>query len=353
MAKITAIEHNAETLDPRHNLVTLGSLGSLDSPDSQRTIKPQDDVDSQTYIDPLNAMTEINVDLAHKVRVAAYCRVSTLAEEQELSFDTQLDYYKTLFENDDRYYLVGVYGDQGITGLQADKRPQFQALMRDCRNGRIDEVYTKSVSRFARNFSECIEYVRELQSLGVVVHFDKENFTTADDNIDMIFSMMAIMAQEEVGSISQAISWSFEQRSKAGDPVMKARYGYRRDRKAIDGIHRWHIQENEAVRVRMVYDLFLEGNSYAAIVRKMNEYEAKRGNKTNWTYAKVQSMLKSEVYVGDILTFKTFTADYLTKTRKVNEGEHDQQYIKDHHPAIITREKDARVKAILERRKRK
>lgn len=350
MAKITVIEHNAE---PRHNIGHQHKIGPQHKIESRHTISSPSNMEHQRGIDPLNAMTEINVDLAHKVRVAAYCRVSTLAEEQELSFDTQQDYYKTMFENDDRFYLVGVYGDQGITGLQADKRPQFQALMRDCRNGRIDEVYTKSVSRFARNFSECLEYVRELQSLGVVVHFDKENFTTADDNIEMIFSMMAIMAQEEVSSISQAISWSLEQRSRAGDPVMRARYGYTRDRKAIDGIHHWHIKEDEAIRVRKVYDLFLEGNSYTAIVRKMNEYEAKKGGTNKWTCAKVQGILKSEVYVGDILTFKSFTTDYLTKTRKVNEGEHDQQYIKDHHPAIISREKDARAKAIIEGRKRK
>ncbi len=314
MAKITAIQHNIES--------------------------PED-------------MMEINVDLARKIRVAAYCRVSTLAEEQELSYDAQMNYYKNMFERDDRYYLVGVYGDRGITGLKAEKRPQFQNLMRDCRNGRIDEVYTKSVSRFARNFSECIEYVRELKDLGVVVHFDKENFTTADDNIEMIFSMMAIMAQEEVGSISQAINWAYEQRSKAGDPIIGARYGYRRDKMAIDGVHHWHIKEDEALRVRMIYDLFLKGKSYAEIARLMTEYEEKCGDKHKWTACRVTGILKSEVYAGDILTFKSFTTDYLTKSRKVNKGEHDQQYIKDHHPAIITREQDAQVKTIIDRRKKK
>ena len=295
----------------------------------------------------------INLDLAEKIRVAAYCRVSTLAEEQELSFDTQLDYYKTLFENDDRYYLVGVYGDQGITGLQADKRPQFQALMRDCRNGRIDEVYTKSVSRFARNFSECLEYARELKSLGVTVHFEKEAFTTADENIDMIFAVMAIVAQEEVNSISQSICWALDQRSRAGDPIMGARYGYIRDKKATDGIHRWHINEEEAKRVKMIYELFLDGLYHTAISKILNDYEKNRGCDQKWTAARVRGILQSEVYVGDILTFKTFTADYLTKKSKVNEGEREQQYIKNHHPGIVTREQYEKVQKIFERRKRK
>ncbi len=290
----------------------------------------------------------VDIELAKKVRVAAYCRVSTLEEEQELSYDTQRDYYKTLFEKNDKYYLVGVYGDQGISGLKADKRPQFQALIRDCRNGKIDEIYTKSISRFARNFSECLLYVRELKKLGVVVHFEKEAFTTADENIDMIFSIMAIVAQEEVNSISQSVCWALEQRSKAGDPIMKARYGYKRDKNATDGVHLWHINENEATRVRMIYDLFLKGDGYTAIARIMNDFERGKGVMANWTSGRVKGVLTSEVYVGDILTFKRYTPDYLSRKLKVNKGEKEQQYIKNHHPAIITREQDKKAKAIIE-----
>lgn len=290
----------------------------------------------------------VDIELAKKVRVAAYCRVSTLEEEQELSYDTQRDYYKTLFEKNDKYYLVGVYGDQGISGLKADKRPQFQALIRDCRNGKIDEIYTKSISRFARNFSECLLYVRELKKLGVVVHFEKEAFTTADENIDMIFSIMAIVAQEEVNSISQSVCWALEQRSKAGDPIMKARYGYKRDKNATNGVHLWHIKENEATRVRMIYDLFLKGDGYTAIARIMNDFERGKGVMANWTSGRVKGVLTSEVYVGDILTFKRYTPDYLSRKLKVNKGEKEQQYIKNHHPAIITREQDKKAKAIIE-----
>ena len=294
---------------------------------------------------------EINIELAHRIRVAAYCRVSTLAEEQELSYESQRDYYTALFENDDRYYLVGVYGDHGITGLTADKRPQFQQMIQACRNGRIDEVYTKSISRFARNFSECLEYARELHSLGVVVHFEKERFSTADDNIEMIFSLLAIVAQEEVNSLSQTITWANEQRNRAGDPVRGARYGYRKDKKPVEGIHHWHINEEEAVRVRMAYNLCEKGKAFAAIARELNAYEAEHGATRKWSSQSVKSLLWSEVYVGDILTAQSFTVDYLTKKRKANEGEREQQYLKDHHPFIITREQDARVKAELERRK--
>lgn len=299
---------------------------------------------------PLN-FSNVDNDMTRKVRVAAYCRVSTLAEEQELSFESQRNYYKALFERNDRYYLVGVYGDQGITGLKADKRPQFQEMLRECRKGRIDEIYTKSISRFARNFSECLEVARELQSLGVIIHFEKEQFTTADDTIEMIFSLMAIVAQEEVNSLSQSISWSNQQRNRAGDPIRAARYGYRRDREPIEGIHNWHINEEEAIRVRLAYDLFEKGKTQASIANELNAFEAEHGEKRKWTHQAVRNLLLSEVYVGDILTNKTYTVDYLTKKKKRNEGEMEQHYLKNHHPGIISREQDAVVKETMERRK--
>ena len=123
-----------------------------------------------------------------KTRVAAYCRVSTLEEEQELSYEAQHDYYTALFENDPTKTLVGVYGDNGISGVQAAKRPGFMEMIQHCRLGRIEEIYTKSISRFARNFAECIQYTRELKGLGVIVHFEKEGITTEDENIEMVLT---------------------------------------------------------------------------------------------------------------------------------------------------------------------
>ncbi len=295
----------------------------------------------------------VNYSLANKVRVAAYCRVSTIQEEQDLSFESQQNYYKNLIESNPDFYLVGVYGDHGKSGLNAEGRPDFQRMIGDCRNGRIDRIYTRSVSRFARNASECLEYINELKKLGVVVHFEKEAFSTADTNIEMILSFLAILAQEEVNSLSQAQLWSHRKRNRAGDPIMGAPYGYTRDKKAIKGIHHWNINEDEAIRVRKIYELYLEGLGYTAIAREMKKFEAKNGTtREDWKPNVVSRILTSEYYVGDILTNKTYKPDYTKKKAAKNEGEREQQYIKDHHPAIISREVKQKVEKLMEARKK-
>ncbi|MGM9942384.1 MAG: recombinase family protein [Bulleidia sp.] len=215
------------------------------------------------------------------MRTAAYCRVSTLAEEQELSYETQQAYYRVLFENDDSRLLIGVYGDHGVSGVQAVKRHGFMDLIEDCRLGRIDEIHTKSISRFARNFSECLTYIRELRELGVTVYFEKEGMTTEDENMEIILTLMSIVAQEESNSISQSITWAVEKRNRDGDPIRRAVYGYQRDQQAVNGVHQWHIVPEQAKRVELVYRYYLEGKQYARIVKAIQEYEAEHGTKGN------------------------------------------------------------------------
>lgn len=125
--------------------------------------------------------------MPQKKRVVAYCRVSSLAEEQALSFESQKNYYEALLGNAPDVILLRVYGDEGISGLRASKRPEFQKMIDECRKGNIDEIYTKSVSRFARNYAECLVYSRELKRLGICIHFEKEAFTTFDENMEMYF----------------------------------------------------------------------------------------------------------------------------------------------------------------------
>ena len=296
------------------------------------------------YADP-NA----KVPLLERKRVAAYCRVSTLQEEQELSYEAQQKYYKALFENDPHKILISVYGDEGITGTSVEKRPGFMDMMRDAEHGRLDEIYTKSISRFARNFAECLEYVRKLQKLGIVVHFEKEGFSTEDKNIEMVLSLMAIMAQEESNSISQNITLAHDHYNKQGDPCTQASYGYKRDKKKTDGIHKWRINEKEAEVVRKVFSLYLEGISEMEIAKRMNELEAENNSKKRWTKNSISNMLRRETYVGDIITNKTYTVDYLTHKSKVNNGERPQYYLKNHHEAIISREDFEKVQKILGR----
>lgn len=273
-----------------------------------------------------------------KIRAGAYCRVSTLQDAQELSFEGQCEYYRELIESNEDMELVDVYGDQGLSGLHAKKRPEFLRMIADCESGKIDVIYTKSVSRFARNVKECLEYANRLKAVGVPIIFEKEGINTGSDDNNIFFQVMAILAQEESNSLSQAHNWAYDYRARLGDPMRAACYGYIRDKQKKDGIHEWSVVPEEAEIVKKGFELRLEGHSPNAIAATLNEMERARGGTRNWNRNTVSLMLKNEAYVGDILTSKTITTDLITRKTKKNDGEKPQYLIEDHHPAIISRE---------------
>lgn len=289
--------------------------------------------------------------MPQKKRVVAYCRVSSLAEEQALSFESQKNYYEALLGNAPDVILLRVYGDEGISGLRASKRPEFQKMIDECRKGNIDEIYTKSVSRFARNYAECLVYSRELKRLGICIHFEKEAFTTFDENMEMYFHVMAILAQEESNSISQSINWAIAQRRKSGDPIQAAYYGFRRDKSLTEGIHKWHIVEYEALRVRMIFTFYLAGDTMAGIAKKLSEFEKQQGCEKTWSSAMIGSILSNVAYIGDLKCGKFYTADYLSKKCKVNKGERPTYYLKGHHDSIIDKSIFEKAQSIRELRK--
>lgn len=149
---------------------------------------------------------------AVKIRCAAYCRVSSDSEDQLNSFMAQMRYYSQVFDNSETEELIDIYADEGITGTREDKRDEFQRLMKDCRKGKIDRIYTKSISRFARNTRDCLKNVRELKSLGITIYFEKENIDTANMTDEMMITIMGGLAQEESTSISKNIKWSYQKR---------------------------------------------------------------------------------------------------------------------------------------------
>lgn len=273
-----------------------------------------------------------------KIRAGAYCRVSTLQDAQELSFEGQCEYYRELIESNEGMELVDVYGDQGLSGLHAKKRPEFLRMIADCENGKIDVIYTKSVSRFARNVKECLEYTNRLKAVGVPIIFEKEGINTGSEDNGIFFQVMAILAQEESNSLSQAHNWAYDYRARLGDPMRGACYGYIRDKQKKNGIHEWTINAEEAKIVKKGFELRLEGYSPNYIAMILNEMEHARGSKRNWTRNMVSLMLKNEAYKGDILTSKTYTPDLLSGSTKKNNGEKQQYLIENHHPAIISRE---------------
>ena len=267
-------------------------------------------------------------------RAAAYCRVSTLAEEQELSFDTQKEYYKQMIDNDSNMVLVGIYGDQGFSGLHAENRKEFQRLVADCEAGKVDVVLVKSISRFSRNTVECKEYLQILKAHGVAVLFEKEGLNSLDPQMEMILSIYCSMAQSESCSHSENIRWARKRRAELGDPVRGACFGYRIHKNICAPGNTWVIQEEEAETIRYLFSLAYQGYSTKEIREMVNERELNAG-RTAWSPERVRFALVNEAYRGDILTSKTIVLDYLTKKTVKNNGQMEQYYLEEHHEPIV------------------
>lgn len=268
-------------------------------------------------------------------RVAAYCRVSTLEEQQELSFETQCSYYEQLIDRDPNMVLVGIYGDQGFSGLRVEHRKEFQRLIADCEAGKIDLVMVKSISRFSRNTIDCIEYLKRLKKHGVTVLFEKEGLNSMDPRTEMVLSIYASMAQSESCSHSENIRWARRRRDEIGDPARMATYGYRRVKDAGDSRNRWIIHEPEAKRVRRIFQMAYQGYSTREIREAMNQLEEEEGTGYVWRKDRVVWVLSHEAYRGDLLTNKTITLDYLHPKLIRNRGQTEQYYIEQHHEPLV------------------
>lgn len=271
-----------------------------------------------------------------KKRVAAYARVSTEFEEQLSSFDAQMDYYTKHIKSNHAWTFVEVYTDEGISATSTKKRDGFKRMMSDALNGKIDLIITKSVSRFARNTVDTLINVRKLKEKGIEVYFEKENIYTMDSKGELLITIMSSLAQEESRSISENVTWG--QRKRFADGKVSLPYkqflGYE---KGEDGLPK--IVEKEAEVVRVIYKLFLEGKTTSGIAKYITEAKIPtRAGKEIWQQSTVKSILKNEKYKGDAILQKSFTVDFLTKKKKINEGEIPQYYVENSHPAIITPE---------------
>lgn len=284
------------------------------------------------------------------IRVAAYCRVSTDLEEQNDSFELQERYYTRLICNTPGWSFGGIYADRGITGTQRSQRMGFQRLMRHCKEGKIDRILCKSISRFARNTMDLLDTVRILKEQNISVIFEKEGIDTLSVQSEFVLSTIAAIAQEESRSISENMIWSFKKRFEQGIPVFKRILGYNTDGKGRE--RRITINEEEATIVREIYDLALKGISYMEIARTMMRkgYKTVRG-RSEWTLDSVKGILINERYTGDVLCQKTYTVDYLTHDCKRNSGERQQYLIENHHLSIISREMYEAVQTLVAKTK--
>ena len=288
-----------------------------------------------------------------KKRVAAYCRVSTLEEEQAESFQVQCSYYKNFLGTRPDMELVGIYGDQGKSGLHAEKRTEFQRMIKACREGKIDEIWVKSISRFARNALDCKTYLEELTVLGIRVYFEKEDVYSDDPQCSLVLSLMASIAQQESNSLSTSIKWSNYHNNELGNPTRVCAYGYKKAPRQRGDAHTWIIDPEKADRVRLIFELADSGMMPTEISKHLIEYEKDKKQTRRWGYQTVKNILTNEVYKGDLLTSKTVTPDYITGKRCENNGKYaPQYYIEEHHEPIVSREVFDRVQLKIRKEKK-
>ena len=300
---------------------------------------------------PAKVQTAENRDKYHQLRVAAYCRVSTEQEEQQNSYQVQIAYYTDLINRKKEWTLAGIFADEGISGTQTKKRTEFNRMIRMCKNKKIDLVITKSISRFARNTVDCLEYVRQLKDLGIGVIFEKESINTLTMTSEFMIALYGSFAQAESESISKNVSWGKEKAYREGRVTFQYKHllGYR---KGADG--KPEIVPEEAEIVRLIYRLFLDGYSMRNIKKFLESkgFLTSQGKKI-WNESLISSILKNEKYVGDALMQKTYTLDCITHKVVKNKGERPMYLVTDHHDPIIDRDTYNRVQQELARRNSK
>ena len=271
-----------------------------------------------------------------RIRVVAYCRVSTDGDEQLGSFESQKAYYEQKIKQNKEWVSAGIFADEAITGTKVDKREGFQEMIRKCQNGEIDMILTKSISRFFRNTQDIIKYVRMLRDRNIAIVFEKENINTLDMNGEMLLTILSSLSQGEVESLSENVKMGLKMKMKRGELVGFngcLGYDYHPDTKSIT------VNEQEAETVRFIYNMYLQGYGSSTIAKRLTEMGVKnKRRKVEWHDHGVMGIIKNEKYKGDILLGKTFTVDPISKRRLANMGEEDRYYIRDHHEPIVSRE---------------
>jgi len=320
-----------------------------------RKIYQREDTSEKTFIP---AKPKINPNEKDRFfRVCAYCRVSTDNDEQLSSYELQQAHYKQLVQDHPNWDLRHIYADEGISGTSLKNRDEFNDMIAACKRGEYDLIVTKSVSRFARNLVDCISLIRMLKGLNppVGVFFETDNLYTLGENTEFMLSFLATFAQEESVKKSEAMNWSLQQRFKDGKLLTPAPLGYDRP-KDVTGRYikyaRLEVNQAEAEIVRFIYDAYLYGWSQDEIASFLSDIgcETKTGG-TGWNSGSIGYILTNERYCGNVLTWKTFTADLYEHKHKKNRQDRDQYLYKEQHDAIVSVEKFESVQILLENRK--
>lgn len=300
-----------------------------------------------TKIDPVKQ--QVTQRLQPKKRVCAYCRVSSDSREQKNSFSVQVAYYTEFIEKNEDWQYGGIYADEARSGTKLQKRDDFLRMMKDCEDGKIDMIITKSVTRFARNTVDSIQAIRRLKELGIAVFFEKEQINSLSEKSEQMLTILSSLAQGEAESISTNNKWAAVKRFQDGTFIIGCpAYGYTKNENGV-----LILQEEEAAVVRRIFKEYLNGKGTYVIARELEEenipiirYAEK------WQDSVIKGILQNPVYAGNLLMQKTFTTEVLPFTRKVNKGQLPQYYIENNHEPIITREQAKAVEEIFSYRRK-
>lgn len=295
-----------------------------------------------------NTLDENTINSYRRQRVAAYARVSTDTEEQQGSYEAQCNYYENYIRQNPEWEFAGVYADEGITGTSAKKRDGFNEMINDAMNGKIDFIVTKAISRFARNTLDTLTYVRQLKDNGIGVYFENQNINTLDSKGEVLLTILAALAQDEIRCLSENVAWGKRKRFADGEVFIPTKrfLGFDKD---SDG--KVLINESEAKTVRLIFKLFIEGKTEGAIKRHLESKGIPApGGGQKWYTRTITSMIQNEKYQGDALLQKGYVADFLSKKVVKNDGALPQYYVENSHPAIVSREIFKLAQAELARR---
>lgn len=375
------LDERALEMEPVITANPLGKTSPFESAVMRNTVTSEQD-DHPVFGKAGFISSEAMSRLAYKehegpLRVAAYIRVSSDSIAQEDSYEIQEQYFSRLLAQNEEWVSAGVYSDYGLTATSKEKRTGYRRLLRHCREGKVDRIICKSISRFSRNTNDFLKAMKLLKECGVTILFEREALDTAEQYSEFIVTTLAAIAQEESRTISSNLLWGNSKRFPVGKVRNIDIYGYRFPDDAYvvtaDGyrLRRVEIVEEEAEVVRRVFREFVDGKALIEIAKGLNrdhipapvyknfgkntkgnkkipDGKLKEGLNEGWTSRNVMMILEKERYTGDVLVQKTITTDHLTHHQKVNEGEMPQYHVKDHHPAIISRELYEEAKAIRE-----
>ena len=320
------------------NRASVSMLTLVAQPETTETVQPETTATTQPEPTPVPTTTVIAPPaVPSKLRVAAYCRVSTGLIEQETSIENQRIHYAQAISSNPDWELVDIYWEADVSGTKKDSRPELQRLLVDCEAGKVNLVLTKSISRFARNTSDCLEMIRKLKELGVTVRFEKENIDTESMESELLLTLFSTFAEEESHSISRNTTWT--KRKQFQDGTFKysiAPFGYR----LVGGT--FEVDPDQAPIVREIFGRVLSGVGTPTIAKELNARGVPTGTKKNdgspgvWNSHMIAHMIPNVVYIGDILMQKTYRDDHFHLYN--NYGELPQYYDEGHHTAIIDKE---------------